>query len=91
MRMFIELSREEIGAKIPYAIVCETMQSSRWDTGKRKKLMKEEFTEKEIKAIYVMKEQARIWFLVKGVPDTLKILPKTLDLWQRLGNFCANI
>jgi hypothetical protein len=88
---YIVLNRDEINRQIPYGVVCVGMSSSRWNTGKRKRLMKERFTETEIDAIYRLHQQARSWYLVKGVPDELRIMPKTLALWHKLAAFCCEL
>lgn len=88
---YIVLNRDEINRQIPYGVVCETMSGARWDTGKRKRLMKAYFTETEINAIYRMHKQARNWYLVKGVPDELRITPHILALWNKLAAFCCEI
>lgn len=88
---YIVLDRDEINQQIPYAVVCEGMSSSRWNTTKRVRLMRERFTDTEIDAIHRIHQQARIWYLVKGVPDELRIMPKTLALWHRLAAFCCEI
>lgn len=88
---YLILDRDEINQKIPYAVVCETMSGSRWNTGKRKRLMKQYFTEAEIDAIYRLHKQAYSWLLKKGVPEELRLMPKTLALWHRLAAFCCEI
>ena len=88
---YIVMDRDEINRNIPYPIVAETMSSSRWDTGKRKRMMKERFTETEVDAIHRLKKQAHNWYLVKGVPDELRITPHILELWRRLAVFCCEI
>lgn len=88
---YLVLDREEIQNQIPYAVVCETMGSVRWGTGKRKRLMKQWFTETEIDAIYRMHKQARTWHLIKGVPDELRITPHVLALWHKLADFCCQL
>ena len=88
---YIVMSRDEINRNIPYPVVAETMSGSRWNTGKRKRMMKERFTETEIDAIYRIHKQAHSWYLVKGVPDELRITPRVLTLWHRLANFCCEI
>lgn len=91
MEMLLKLSREEIQKKIPYAIVCETMSSSVWGTGRRKRLMKERFTEEEISKFDSMHNQARSWFLKKGVPNELVISISDIGLWERLAAFCCEL
>ena len=88
---YLVLDREEINKRIPYAVVAETMSGARWDTGKRRRLMKQWFTETEIDAIYRMKKQARNWYLIKGVPDELRITPHILRLWHKLADFCCQL
>jgi hypothetical protein len=88
---YITLNRDEINQQIPYALVCETMSGAKWNTGKRKRLMKERFTEAEREKIYKLHKQAHNWYLVKGVPDELKLSVKTMLLWQKLANFCYEL
>jgi hypothetical protein len=91
MKFYIGLNREEIQSKIPYSVVAETMSGAKWNTGRRKRLMKEQFTEAEIEATYRLHRQARDWYLYKGVPEEVQMTLKTYDLWQKLGNFCCEI
>lgn len=91
MKFYIALNREEIQERIPYALVAETMSGARWGTGKRKRLMKQFFTESEIDAIYRMHKRAHNWYCVKGVPDEVKMSVNTYKLWQKLANFCCEI
>lgn len=89
MKLYISLNHDEIQERIPYPIVAETMSRAVWNTGKRKRLMKQYFTESEIEAIYRLHKQAYSWYLVKGVSDEVKMTLHTYELWQRLANFCC--
>jgi hypothetical protein len=91
MKFYIALNHDEIQERIPYAIVAETMSSVVWGTGKRKRLMKQWFTESEIEAIYRLHKQAYSWYCVKGVPDEVKMTMKTYCLWHKLANFCCEL
>ncbi len=91
MTFYIALNHDEIQERIPYAIVAETMSSAVWGTGKRKRLMKQWFTETEIDAIYRLHKQAHSWYCVKGVPEEVKMSVNTYNLWQKLANFCCEI
>lgn len=91
MKFYIALNHDEIQERIPYAIVAETMSSAVWGTGKRKRLMKQWFTEAEIEAIYRLHKQAHSWYCVKGVPEEVKMSVKTYCLWQKLAHFCCEI
>ena len=89
--IFLTLTRDEINTEIPYAIICETMGGSKWNTGKCKKLKREWFSEKEIAQFSRLHQMAYTWYLKKGVPDEIKITTKTLLLFQKLGDFCYSL
>lgn len=91
MTFYIAFDREEIQERIPYAIIAETMSSAVWNTMKRRRLAKEFFTDAEIDAIYRLRNQARDWYLYKGVPDEVKMTVQTYNLWQKLANFCCEL
>lgn len=91
MKMYIGLTYDEIQTQIPYALVATTMSSAIWHTTRRRRLMKETFTESEINAIYRLHQQAYNWYLRKGVPDEVTMTLKTYDLWQRLARFCCEL
>lgn len=91
MKFYIALNRDEIQERIPYALVCETMSGARWGTSKRKRLMKQFFTEAEVEAIYRLHKQAYVWYLRTGVPDEVKMSVNTYQLWQKLAIFCCEI
>lgn len=89
MKLYLSFNHEEIQNEIPYAIVAETMSGAKWNTGRRKRLMKEQFTETEIEAIYRLHKQAHSWYLVKGVPEEIKMTLNTYHLWHKLATFCC--
>jgi len=89
--IYITLTRDEINERIPYAIVAETISGSRWNTCRRKRLMKDHFTESEIEAIRRLHKQAYDWYLRSGVPEEVKMIMKTYNLWQMLANFCCEL
>ena len=91
MEMFIKLDRDEITKTLPYAVICETRSSSRWDTGKRKRLWLAEFDKAERDAAQRIFRLAHNWMLRSGVPDSVVMKPSTIALWQKLGNFCAGL
>ena len=91
MKLYISFNAEEIRKEIPYAIVAETMSRAIWNTCKRKRLMKQQFTESEIEATYRLHRMARDWYLYKGVPDEIKMTLNTYHLWHKLANFCATL
>lgn len=91
MKLYISFDADEIRKEIPYAIVAGTMSRAIWNTGKRKRLMKQQFTESEIEATYRLHRMARDWYLYKGVPDEIKMTLNTYHLWHKLANFCATL
>ena len=91
IRTYVILDRGEIQEQIPYALICETMEGAKWNTGKRRRLMKERFTKSEIKAIGRLHRQAHNWYLIRGVPNELELTTKTMILWRRLADLCCEL
>lgn len=90
-KILFVLSREAVNSCIPYRVVCEAKEGSRWNTMHRRRRWKEEFTETERKAAGRLFSLAHRWTLTMGVPDTVKMNSNTLNLWMKLGAFCASI
>lgn len=91
MKLYISLNADEIRKEIPYSVVAETMSRAVWNTGRRKRLMKEQFTEAEIEASYRLHKQAYRWYLVTGVPEEIKMTLSTYHLWHKLAQFCCEL
>lgn len=91
MKLYISLNRDEIQREIPYTVVAETMSGAKWNTGRRKRLMMEQFTEAEREATNRLHHQARDWYLYKGVPDEIKMTLNTYHLWHKLAAFCCEL
>jgi hypothetical protein len=89
MKMYLSLNRDEIYEQIPYAIVAETMSGAKWNTSRRRRLMKQHFTESEIETTYRLHKQAYDWHLRKGVPEEIKMTMSTYQLWHKLASFCC--
>ena len=89
MNVYISLNREEIMELLPYQEIAVTMSCSVWKTMKRKRLMKDHFTESEIRKTYDIYRQARKWYLTTGAPEEIVMTPKTFALWHKLAQFCA--
>ena len=92
MTLWLHLTHDEVQRDIPYGIVCETMEGAYWNTGRRKRLFREMFSESERKKAYELKSQAHRWYLTKGVPDDgVKMSKETYLFWHKLADFCAMI
>lgn len=91
MNVMLVLNREDIQREIPYEVICEAREGSRWNAGRRKRLWNETFSENEKAACASLFREAKKWYLIKGVPETLMLKPSTLLLWKKLGSFCAAI
>lgn len=89
MKMLIVLNQDEIQKQVPYAVIAETMSSSIWNTGKRKRLMANYFTEAEMEEADSLHRIARNWYMYKGVPKEAQMTMDTYYLWQRLAQFCG--
>ena len=91
MVTYFGLSRDEVEDLIPYKLVATTLGCCVWNTGKRKRLMKQYFTDDEIKTIDKLRNQARDWYLYHGVPEEVQMSQATFALWIRLGDFCTKL
>lgn len=91
MRMMLEFSSDDIATSIPYEIVCMTRESGVWNTTRRRRLFSQEFSREEQKECSRLFQQAHTWLLVKGLPDSVTMAPKTYELWQKLGSFCSSL
>ena len=92
MKLYVELSYDEIQKELPYLLIAETTSRAIWDTGKRKRLMKQTFTDQEREGIRRIRQQAHLWALCTGVPkDGVKMTVNTYQLWGKLGVFCASL
>lgn len=89
MKLMMVFDHEDIIKEIPYALICETHETSCWNTFRRKRFWNTVFNEKEQKACERLFRQAKSWHLSKGVPDSLTLTKETLVLWKKLGEFCA--
>lgn len=88
---YITLTHDEVNEKIPYAMICEMRYGARWETGRRRRAWLAQFTEAEREAAGKLFKQAHTWYLVKGVPDEVKMRVTTLALWMKLGEFCGSL
>lgn len=88
---FLVLTSEEVNAHIPYAMVCMTRFGAEWNTMRRKRRWKAEFTEQEREAATKLFNLSYRWLLTTGVPDTVRMTVQTFALWMKLGEFCASI
>lgn len=89
--IMLVLSSEEVQRTIPYALICETMYGATWETGTRRRRWAAEFTESERNACYKLRAQAHRWYLSTGIPDEVTMALSTMNLWQKLGAFCASL
>lgn len=85
------LTSYEVHTEIPYAVICMTRYGSDWNTMRRKRRWKEEFTEQERGAAEKLFPKAHNWLLGRGVPETVRMPIDDFALWQKLGDFCASI
>lgn len=91
MYIRLTLTRDEVQRNIPYAMICETRYGSAWDTMRRKRRWRDEFTPHERETAYRLFKFAHNWYLVSGVPETVSMDHATLELWSKLAGFCASL
>lgn len=87
----IELDHDEVQNGLGYALICETMEGVRWNSGSRRRMYNKTFTETEQRQIPRIKATAHKWCLVTGVPEKVRMRYSTYLLWQKLAMFCAEI
>jgi len=91
MKMMIEFTMDEVQENIPYALVCETMGGSRWNTMRRKRQWCDLLSETEQRTALNLYKRACDWYLGRGVPERVVMSPSTYKLWEKLGVFCAGL
>ena len=80
---------EEIKRHLGYDLICCSIGSSLWDTGKVKRPFMQNFTPEERKQVGQIYRKARTWYLVKGLPEKVELFEDEYKLWQKLRDFCA--
>lgn len=90
-KLIMVLTSDEVHTNIPYSLICMTRYGSSWNTMRRKRRWKMEFTDAEREAATRLFSQSHDWLLGRGVPDEVRMSPKTFSLWQKLGHFCGTI
>lgn len=92
MTILLHFSHDDICKEIPYQIIAETTSRSVWNTGRRKRLWNELFTEQERRTCSDIRKQAHMWAFVKGVPmKGVAMSRKTYLTWHKLADFCASL
>jgi len=89
MKMYLSFNHDEIQWELPYAIIGETASRPVWNTGRRKRLWAQTFTESERKSCNAIINKAKRGLLVTGCPEEVKMTVSTYHLWHRLANFCV--
>ena len=87
MRIEFVLSGDEIEKSIPYKTICNTRYGSIWNTMQRKKRWVTEFSTVEQEAAEEIFRQAYRWY-TKGVPNSVRIEYLTLQLLDKIVEFC---
>lgn len=90
-KIMVVFSRDEIQQRLPYEMICITRYGSSWEIGKRKLRWTKEFTELERDSARSIFRKSYLWYLVKGVPNEVSITTETLNLWDKVANFCASL
>lgn len=90
-KMKLVFTRDEIERNIPYAMICESRYGSSWDTMRRKRAWKFQFTESEQRTADKLFKLAHTWYLVKGLPDEYEMTFEKYELWGKIARFCAEL
>lgn len=87
MHIEFVLSGKEIEENIPYRTICNTRYGSVWNTMRRKQRWVTEFSIVEQEAAEEIFRQAYRWY-TKGVPNSVRIDHLTLELLDKITEFC---
>lgn len=90
MHIEFVLSGDEIEEKIPYKMLCSVRYGNIWNTMQRKQRWKIEFSIIEQEKAEEIFKQAYRWY-TKGVPSSIRIEYLTLDLLDRITEFCFTL
>lgn len=90
MDIEIVLAIEEVNENIPYQMICETRYSAAWNTMRRKRFWKKDFTEAEKEKAEKIFRQAHSWY-TKGVAEAVRMDLPTYRLWNKIARFCGMI
>jgi len=93
IQVSISLSRDDIlNGALGYQIICETRESSVWDTRRCKNLWMSEFDSREREETEAIFKQCHSWYLKKGVPlEGITVSVDRLKLWYKIEEFCKKI
>ena len=91
MKLIAEFTSEQLRARIPYALICETKECSRWNTGTRRRKWAEATDEASRRRFAKLFSKARSWTLVKGPPEKIRMTMRELSDWDFLASFCCNL
>lgn len=90
-RLEIVMRYDEIRELIPYSLICTVRESSIWQTARRRRRWLAEFTEKEREAATRIFRSAHLWYLIKGVPEEVRMSTSTFNLWMKIADFCMSL
>lgn len=91
VRTMLDFSADEISRNINYPLICEARFGRAWGTASRRRRWLTEFSARERDKADDLFVLAHRWFLVTGVPETVRMTADTLMLWQKLESFCGSL
>lgn len=91
MELQLMFSRDDVSEILPYELICSTMYSSQWNTGRCFRAFNATFSNDEQAMIQKISRQSHDWYLGRGVPSQVILSPQELVLWHRLAQFCITI
>lgn len=84
---YVEMTREEAMNRLPYRLIYEFTQSSKWNTGSVKRKFAETFNEEEREVVKSIITKASKYYS-KGIPDKgVSITTSEYSLWILFADF----
>lgn len=89
MKTAFIMNRNDIHLQLRYNLIYEATERSAFNTGRAKRMLKEMFTEEEIKEIREKVIPKARRFALRGVPDKFIMPIRDFNLWKKFERYCG--
>ena len=79
---------EELNRQLSYQLICSSIGSSKWGTGKVQRAYVAEFNEEEQRECDKIYHKCRKWYLRSFPTEEVQLTQKEMLIWQKLITFC---
>lgn len=89
MKTAFIMNRNDIQLQLRYNLIYEATERSAFNTGRAKRMLKEMFTEEEIKEIREKVIPKARRFAIRGVPENFTMTTREFNLWKLFERYCS--